>query len=305
MRAAVVPSLGAPLEIRDVPIPAPGEGQVLVKIEASGLCHTDIHAARGDWPVKPKMPLIPGHEGVGSRRGRDRATRRPGRRPCGAALARTCVRALPLLRRWLGDLLPDAPVHGLHDGRQLRRVRPRLRQPRRHRSRRCLLDRRRADHVRGRDHLQGAEGRPTAARRDRHGRRHRRARAPGAAVRAHLRHHAPSPWTSTTRSCSSPRSSAPTTSIDGRGDQASALADLGGVDIAVVTVPSPAAMRAAHAALNPNGRLVIVGCPPTTGSSSPSSRPSSRASRSSAPWSGPATTWRTASRCTPRATPVW
>jgi propanol-preferring alcohol dehydrogenase len=38
---------------------------VLVRVEASGLCHTDIHAARGDWPVKPKIPLIPGHEGVG------------------------------------------------------------------------------------------------------------------------------------------------------------------------------------------------------------------------------------------------
>jgi propanol-preferring alcohol dehydrogenase len=38
---------------------------VLVKIETSGLCHTDIHAAHGDWPVKPALPLIPGHEGVG------------------------------------------------------------------------------------------------------------------------------------------------------------------------------------------------------------------------------------------------
>ena len=39
--------------------------EVLVQIEASGLCHTDIHAARGDWPVKPKPPFVPGHEGVG------------------------------------------------------------------------------------------------------------------------------------------------------------------------------------------------------------------------------------------------
>jgi propanol-preferring alcohol dehydrogenase len=65
MRAAVVPSLGAPLQIRDVPVPTPGAGQVLVRIEASGICHTDIHAARGDWPVKPTAPFIPGHEGVG------------------------------------------------------------------------------------------------------------------------------------------------------------------------------------------------------------------------------------------------
>jgi alcohol dehydrogenase, propanol-preferring len=65
MKAAVVPASGKPLEIRDIAIPAPGPGQVLVKIEASGLCHTDIHAARGEWPVKPKDQLIPGHEGVG------------------------------------------------------------------------------------------------------------------------------------------------------------------------------------------------------------------------------------------------
>jgi propanol-preferring alcohol dehydrogenase len=48
-----------------VPKPKPGPGEVVVKIETSGLCHTDIHAAHGDWPVKPKLPLIPGHEGVG------------------------------------------------------------------------------------------------------------------------------------------------------------------------------------------------------------------------------------------------
>jgi propanol-preferring alcohol dehydrogenase len=38
---------------------------VLVRIETSGLCHTDIHAAHGDWPVKPTPPFVPGHEGVG------------------------------------------------------------------------------------------------------------------------------------------------------------------------------------------------------------------------------------------------
>jgi propanol-preferring alcohol dehydrogenase len=65
MRAAVVTSFGAPLEIQEVPVPEPGQNQVLVRIEASGLCHTDIHAARGDWPVRPTLPFIPGHEGVG------------------------------------------------------------------------------------------------------------------------------------------------------------------------------------------------------------------------------------------------
>jgi propanol-preferring alcohol dehydrogenase len=65
MKAAVVRSFELPLEIEDVPVPEPGVDQVLVRIEASGLCHTDIHAARGEWPVKPAPPFIPGHEGVG------------------------------------------------------------------------------------------------------------------------------------------------------------------------------------------------------------------------------------------------
>lgn len=65
MKAAVVTKFGAPLEILDLPVPEPGPGQVLVRMEASGLCHTDIHAARGDWPVKPVPPFTPGHEGIG------------------------------------------------------------------------------------------------------------------------------------------------------------------------------------------------------------------------------------------------
>ncbi|WP_112136859.1 zinc-dependent alcohol dehydrogenase [Glycomyces dulcitolivorans] len=65
MKAAVVTSFDAPLELREIAVPEPGAGQLLVRIEASGICHTDIHAAHGDWPVKPKLPLIPGHEGIG------------------------------------------------------------------------------------------------------------------------------------------------------------------------------------------------------------------------------------------------
>ena len=65
MKAAVVRSLGGPLTIEEVPIPTPGPGEVLVKIMATGVCHTDLHAADGDWPVKPTAPFIPGHEGAG------------------------------------------------------------------------------------------------------------------------------------------------------------------------------------------------------------------------------------------------
>src|ERR1700750_3290782 len=65
MRAAVVKDFTQPLEITELPTPEPGPGEVLIRVEASGLCHTDIHAARGDWPVKPTPPFVPGHEGVG------------------------------------------------------------------------------------------------------------------------------------------------------------------------------------------------------------------------------------------------
>lgn len=65
MKAAVVREFGKPLTIDEVPIPEPGPGMIQVAIQASGVCHTDLHAAEGDWPVKPNPPFIPGHEGVG------------------------------------------------------------------------------------------------------------------------------------------------------------------------------------------------------------------------------------------------
>ena len=65
MKAAVARAFKAPLLIEEVDVPAPGPGELLVKIEATGVCHTDLHAVDGDWPVKPTLPLIPGHEGVG------------------------------------------------------------------------------------------------------------------------------------------------------------------------------------------------------------------------------------------------
>ena len=65
MKAAVVEKFGEPLQIREVPIPDPRSGEVLVEVVASGVCHTDLHAADGDWPVKPTLPFIPGHEGAG------------------------------------------------------------------------------------------------------------------------------------------------------------------------------------------------------------------------------------------------
>jgi propanol-preferring alcohol dehydrogenase len=66
MKAAVVRAFGQALAIEETPRPSAGPGQVLVKIAACGVCHTDLHAANGDWPIKPALPFIPGHEGVGT-----------------------------------------------------------------------------------------------------------------------------------------------------------------------------------------------------------------------------------------------
>ncbi|MBB6455265.1 propanol-preferring alcohol dehydrogenase [Salirhabdus euzebyi] len=65
MKAAVVHNFKESLRIQEVEKPILSHGEVLVHIKACGVCHTDLHAAHGDWPVKPKLPLIPGHEGVG------------------------------------------------------------------------------------------------------------------------------------------------------------------------------------------------------------------------------------------------
>ncbi len=65
MHAAVVEEFGKPLKLIELDIPVAGPGQILVKTEACGVCHTDLHAANGDWPAKPKLPFTPGHEGIG------------------------------------------------------------------------------------------------------------------------------------------------------------------------------------------------------------------------------------------------
>ena len=65
MQVAVVEHFGKPLLFQEWEIPVPGPGQILVKTEACGVCHTDLHAATGDWPLKPKLPFIPGHEAIG------------------------------------------------------------------------------------------------------------------------------------------------------------------------------------------------------------------------------------------------
>jgi propanol-preferring alcohol dehydrogenase len=65
MQAAQVDQFGQPLVLKELDIPTPGAGQILVKTAACGVCHTDLNAAGGDWPLKPALPFTPGHEGIG------------------------------------------------------------------------------------------------------------------------------------------------------------------------------------------------------------------------------------------------
>ena len=92
MRAAVVTDFHAPLELQEMPVPEPGPGEVLVRIDYSGLCHTDIHAARGDWPVKPTPPFVPTRGDRPDRAARRRRDRPGPGRPGGRRLARLRLR---------------------------------------------------------------------------------------------------------------------------------------------------------------------------------------------------------------------
>lgn len=66
MKAAILHQLKGPLAIEQVPIPEPGHGELLIKVTACGVCHSDLHAVDGDWSPPPALPLIPGHEVAGT-----------------------------------------------------------------------------------------------------------------------------------------------------------------------------------------------------------------------------------------------
>jgi len=102
MKAAVVTDFRSPLQIQDLPVPEPGPGEVLVSIETSGLCHTDIHAAHGDWPVKPTPPFVPGHEGIGRivKVGAGVTSRTPGERVAIAWLGYACGQCRYCIAGW-------------------------------------------------------------------------------------------------------------------------------------------------------------------------------------------------------------
>ena len=261
MRAAVVPALGAPLEIRDVAKPEPGPGQVLVKIETSGLCHTDIHAARGDWPVTPKIPLIPGHEGVGrvERVGTGVDEAMVGTRVALPWLGHACRACRSCVGGW--ETYCSAPAYTGY-----------------------TIDGSYADYAVGfashvvpvPDGVSSLDAAPLTcagvttykALKVAHPQPNETAMIVGIGGLGHLALQYAKVFGTTTVAVDVEDAKLALAKelgadhvVDARLDQAAALADIGGVDVAVVTVPSPAAMQAAHAALNPNGRLVLVGLP--------------------------------------------
>jgi propanol-preferring alcohol dehydrogenase len=261
MKAAVVPELGAPLEIRDLPLPEPGHGQVLVRVESSGLCHTDIHAARGDWPVKPKIPLIPGHEGVGrvDRLGPDVDGIGVGDRVALPWLGHACGRCRYCVAGW--ETYCTSPQYTGY-----------------------TMDGSYAEYVVGyASHVvpvpEGVSSFDAApltcagvttykAIKVSHLKPGETAMVVGIGGLGHLGLQYAKIFGADTVAVDVDDTKLQLAKdlgadlvIDARGDQAAELAAIGGVDVALVTVPSPAAMHAAHEALNPNGRLVLVGLP--------------------------------------------
>jgi len=63
--AQVIEKTGGPVEYKQIPVQKPGPDEVLINIKYSGVCHTDLHAVNGDWPLPTKLPLVGGHEGAG------------------------------------------------------------------------------------------------------------------------------------------------------------------------------------------------------------------------------------------------
>ena len=123
MKAAVVRELGKPLALEEVPVPQPTENQILVRIAATGICHTDLHAVKGDWPVKPNPPFIPGHEGVGTVAAIGRAVRgvKEGDRVGIPWLHTACGHCSPLPDR-VGDVVRFPVEQRLLRERQLRGI---------------------------------------------------------------------------------------------------------------------------------------------------------------------------------------
>lgn len=261
MKAAVVPAFGAPLEIRDVPVPEPGTGQIVVRIEASGLCHTDIHAANGDWPVKPKMPLVPGHEGVGTivSMGEGESPLQIGDRVALPWLGKACGHCRYCVSGF--ETYCQSPeymgytIDGSYAEYALAYASHAVPVP---------------EGVTSFDAapLTCAGVTTYAALKSAHPGPSDTVMVVGIGGLGHLGLQYAAAFGARTVAVDVEddklqlaRDLGADHVVDARDDQAEQLAAIGGVDVALVTVPSPQAMQAAHESLNPRGRLVLVGLP--------------------------------------------
>jgi propanol-preferring alcohol dehydrogenase len=261
MKAAVVPALGSPLEIREVPVPEPGTDQVLVRIESAGLCHTDIHAARGDWPVKPTIPLIPGHEGVGTvvAVGDSAAPVKVGDRVALPWLGHACGHCRYCVGGWETYCLSPQYMGYTMDGSYAEYTVAY------------------ASHVvKVPDKVTSFDAAPLTCAgvttykslKVAHAQPGETVMVVGIGGLGHLGLQYAKIFGATTVAVDVEEDKLKLADdlgadhlIDARDRPAEQLTALGGVDVALVTVPSPQAMRDAHNALNPNGRLVLLGLP--------------------------------------------
>lgn len=63
--AQVIEKVGGPVDYKEIDVAQPAPDEVLVNIKYSGVCHTDLHAVNGDYPIPTRLPLVGGHEGAG------------------------------------------------------------------------------------------------------------------------------------------------------------------------------------------------------------------------------------------------
>ena len=63
--AQVLEQKGGKIKYKEIDVQKPGPDEVLINVKYSGVCHTDLHAIQGDWPLPTKIPLVGGHEGAG------------------------------------------------------------------------------------------------------------------------------------------------------------------------------------------------------------------------------------------------
>lgn len=116
MRAAVIDGYGQPLRLVTLPVPKPGPGEILIRLEASGVCHSDVHVWKGESTANPPPdPYILGHEGVGTvaALGPDVTDWAIGDRAGAAWIHDTCG-TCDLCRSGHESFCPNQRAHGYH-----------------------------------------------------------------------------------------------------------------------------------------------------------------------------------------------